>query len=111
MNKDLEALECLERIGAEKLARGELIRNDDKVEPYLNTIKQALLKAQKEHKALEIIKEKCLNVYWFKSELTLRNISYRYYVNNFGGFHNGLVVKLLDEEEFNLLKGILNDEQ
>ena len=41
-----EALECLERIGAEKLARGELIRNDDKVEPYLNTIKQALLKAQ-----------------------------------------------------------------
>lgn len=41
-----EALKCLERIGAEKLARGELIRNDDKVEPYLNTIKQALLKAQ-----------------------------------------------------------------
>ena len=43
-----EALKCLERIGAEKLARGELIRNDDKVEPYLNTIKQALLKSQEQ---------------------------------------------------------------
>lgn len=41
-----EALECLERIGAEKLARGELIRNDNKLEPYIDTIKQALLKAQ-----------------------------------------------------------------
>lgn len=58
-------------------------------------------------KALEIIKEKNVNVYWFKMELTLRNISYRYYVNNFGSFHNGLVVKLLDEEEFNLLKEVL----
>lgn len=65
-----EALECLERIGAEKLARGELIRNDDKVETYFNTIKQALLKAQepkqyvdelklveKKLKALEILKQ------------------------------------------------------
>ena len=51
-----EALECLERIGAEKLARGELIRNDDKVEPYLNTIKQALLKAQGQN---EVIVELC----------------------------------------------------
>ena len=62
---------------------------------------------EKKLKALEIIKEKCVNVYWFKSELTLRNISYRYYLTNFGCFHNGLVVKLLDEEEFNLLKEVL----
>ena len=47
-----EALECLERIGAEKLARGELIRNDDKVEPYLDTIKQALLRLGKYERIL-----------------------------------------------------------
>lgn len=32
--------EALERIGAEKLARGELIRNDSKVEPYLNILQE-----------------------------------------------------------------------
>lgn len=45
-----EALECLERLGAEKLARGQLIRNDDKIDPYINTIKQALIKAQEQKK-------------------------------------------------------------
>ena len=39
MNKSLEALE---RLGAERLARGELIRNDSKVEAYIQTIKQDL---------------------------------------------------------------------
>jgi hypothetical protein len=39
MTKELEALE---RIGAEKLARGELIRNDDRLEPYITILKQAL---------------------------------------------------------------------
>lgn len=86
------------------------IENDD-VNICLKTIKEQLPTIKQSLKALEIIKEKNVNIYWFKSELTLRNISYRYYVNNFGSFHNGLVVKLLDEEEFNLLKGILNDEQ
>lgn len=32
--------EALERLGAEKLARGELIRNDSKVEPYLSTLQE-----------------------------------------------------------------------
>ena len=32
--------EALERLGAEKLARGELIRNDNKVEPYILTLKE-----------------------------------------------------------------------
>ena len=44
-----KGLEALERLGAEKLARGELIRNDDKVENYIQSIKQDL-------EMLEIIK-------------------------------------------------------
>ena len=40
----MEGKEALERLGAEKLARGELIRNDDKVEPYINCIKQDLVR-------------------------------------------------------------------
>ena len=31
---------AIDRLGAEKLARGELIRNDSKVEPYLLAIKE-----------------------------------------------------------------------
>lgn len=50
-----EALECLDKLGAEKLSRGELIRNDDKVEPYINTIKQALLKVEKEHNSINLL--------------------------------------------------------
>lgn len=34
--------EALERLGAEKLARGELIRNDSKVEPYIECINKDL---------------------------------------------------------------------
>ncbi len=46
----MKGLDALERIGAEKLARGELIRNDSKVEPYYETI-------EKELKAFDVIKE------------------------------------------------------
>ena len=45
----MTSLEALERLGAEKLARGELIRNDNKVENYIQSIKQDL-------EVLEIIK-------------------------------------------------------
>lgn len=52
-----EALECLEKLGAEKLARGELIRNDDEVEPYLNTIKQALTTKSDKELTFDMIRE------------------------------------------------------
>ena len=123
-----EALECLERIGAEKLARGELIRNDNKLEPYISTIKQALLKAQepkqyvdelklveKKLKALEIIKEKYPNVV----EVKLCK-DYEHYKLRMSSKHDTEIVKidwndkslldylvLLTEEEFNLLKEVL----
>ena len=93
-----EALECVERIGAEKLARGELIRNDDKVEPYLNTIKQALIKAEKEHKALETIKEKCVDVFRINYYITSnRIIELEEYKRD----------RNLTEEELELLKEVL----
>ena len=100
-----EALECLERIGAEKLARGELIRNDDKVEPYFNTIKQALLKAQKEHKALEIIKEKNVAVAMLKSCGTVERYNTIAFDEERSKDKN--YARKLTEEEFNLLKEVL----
>ena len=64
MEKEIEALE---KIGAEKLARGELIRNDDKLEPYIAILKQALteLKAIKEAKPSEAMEklEEIINYY------------------------------------------------
>lgn len=53
--------EALERLGAEKLARGELIRNDSKVEPYIECIKQDLERLEaleKENKELNDVIEK-----------------------------------------------------
>ena len=80
----------------------------DKYEERYNTIKQALIKAQEQEKVLEIILEKNINFERFKSDLLIiGNFTYRYYVNNFGNYHNGIVVKLLTKEEFNLLKRYL----
>jgi hydrogenase maturation factor HypF (carbamoyltransferase family) len=45
--------EALDRLGAEKLARGELIRNDSKVESYL-LILQELVDKEKSMKVTDI---------------------------------------------------------
>lgn len=90
-----EALECLERIGAEKLARGELIRNDDKVEPYYNTIKQALLKQQEPKQYLKwenIDFSYGTKVRKVRMADTIYKIEYVYY-------DNVKEVKLLSEDE------------
>lgn len=96
-----EALECLKQIEdviETKIGLGV-------VNTYLiNIIKQALIKAQEQEKVLEIIFEKNVNVYYFKDELAFWNLSYEYYINNFSSFHNGPAIKMLDEEEFELLK-------
>lgn len=55
--ENLTGKEALERLGAEKLARGELIRNDNKVEPYINCIKQDLDKLEKLEKENLYLKE------------------------------------------------------
>lgn len=82
-------------------------------EKEFNAIKQALIKAEKEHKALEIIKKKNVSVCGFRnrvfgyhSNMTI-NDTYEYYLNYFGCYHNGFDVELLTQEEFNLLKEVL----
>ena len=72
-------------------------------------IEQALLKAQKEHKALEIIKEKNVNMFGFKRDIKQlgNRFTYKYYQCNLGNYHSGFNIQELTEEEFNLLKEIL----
>ena len=86
-------------------------------EKEFNAIKQALIKAEKELKALDIIKEKNVSAWGFinrvfgyqkkqNGNITI-NDTYEYYLNNFGCYHNGFDSELLTEEEFNLLKEVL----
>lgn len=70
-------------------------------EKEFNVIKQALLKAEKEHKALEIIKEKECDIRWFKYCIKVNSEVETY--------NNGLpeYYEKLTQEEFNLLKEVL----
>jgi hypothetical protein len=107
-----EALECLEEIRDFRYGKDKLLVCQTKMH---TTIKQALLKAQKEHKALEIIKEKYPNVVEVK---LCKN--YEYYKLRMSSKHDTEIVKidwndkslldylkLLTEEEFNLLREVL----
>ena len=68
---------------------------------------------EKSLKALEIIKEKNVNMFGFKRDIKQlgNRFTYKYYQSNLGNYHSGFDIQELTEEEFNLLKGILNDEQ
>ena len=115
MTKELEALECLD-----KLAKQIELDEDTDYWEIRNahiTVEQALLKAEKEHKALEIIKEKNISVWGFRNRvfgyqkkqncnITIDD-TYEYYLNNFGLYHNGFDSELLTQEEFDLLKEVL----
>ena len=94
-----EALECLMYLKAE-------FRDYPSA---FNSIKNALLKAQKEHKALEIIKEKNVNMFGFKRDIKQlgNRFTYKYYQSNLGNYHSGFEIQELTEEEFNLLKEAL----
>lgn len=100
MSKELEALECLECLYCEP----DDYRGNDRAKDY-NTIKQALLKSEKEHKVLEIIKEK--NVWIAK----LKSLFKRY--NNdldVLRLYNANTYKIdyqLTQEQFDLLKEVL----
>ena len=57
-----------------------VIKVKDIIEPdffwkYVKTIKQALIKAEKEHKTLETIKEKCVDVFRINYYITSNRIS------------------------------------
>lgn len=94
MSKDLEALEDIILYLNASEPKGLYCKN-------IETIQQALLKAEKEHKALEIIKEKEVDVFRFK----------KLDFDTFNQLQKSCKLPELTKEEFNLLKGILNDEQ
>ncbi len=111
MSKELEALECLEVL--EQDIKDRIILDEDRQLKLCAVIKQALLKAEKELKALEIIKKKypnevetmlCKDYEQYK----LRKSSQCYTVKidwNDKPLLDYLL--LLTEEEFNLLKEVL----
>ena len=70
----------------------------------IETIQQALLKAEKEHKALEIINEK--NVWVVRLKSLFRKSNNNLDVLRFYNAHIWVDYKLT-EEEFNLLKEVL----
>ena len=71
-----------------------------------NTIKQALLQAQKDRKALEIIKEKNVACDLFWNDFVDNGFGYHYYLEKWYKFQS-TDNKKLTEEEFNLLKEVL----
>ena len=64
---------------------------------------------EKSLKALEIIKEKNVNMFGFKRDIKQlgNRFTYKYYQSNLGNYHSGFDIQELTEEEFNLLKEIL----
>ena len=91
-----KGLDALERIGAEKLSRGELIRNDNKVEPYYKTI-------EKELKAFDIIKKKEVDIFAFTHFIKCCNDKDALKKYNDGMFEPFQLTK----EDFSLLKELL----
>ena len=64
---------------------------------------------EKSLKALEIIKEKNVNMFGFKRDIKQlgKRFTYKYYQSNLGNYHSGFNIQELTEEEFSLLKEIL----
>ena len=64
---------------------------------------------EKSLKALEIIKEKNANMFGFKRDIKQlgNRFTYKYYQSNLGNYHSGFDIQELTEEEFNLLKAVL----
>ena len=92
-SKGLEALKIVEKDceGLEQVPYGEF----------------ALI--EKSLKVLEIIKEKNVNMFGFKRDIKQlgNRFTYKYYQSNYGNYHSGFDIQELTEEEFNLLKEIL----
>ena len=72
-------------------------------------IRNAHLLVEKSLKALEIIKEKNVNMFGFKRDIKQlgNRFTYKYYQSNLGNYHSGFDIQELTEEEFDLLKEIL----
>ena len=64
---------------------------------------------EKSLKALEIIKEKNVNMFGFKRDIKQlgNRFTYKYYQSNLGNYHSGFDIQELNEEEFELLRSVL----
>ena len=64
---------------------------------------------EKSLKALEIIKEKNVNMFGFKRDIKQlgNRFTYKYYQSNLGNNHSGFDIQELTEEEFELLRSVL----
>ena len=62
-----------------------------------------------ELKAFEIIKEKNVNMFGFKRDIKQlgNRFTYKYYQSNLGNYHSGFDIQELTEEEFELLRSVL----
>lgn len=102
-----EALECLEAL--EQDIKDRTILAEDRQLKLCEIIKQALLKAQKEHEILETIKEKSSNsglcIDYLKTNKYYPNMQdYKHYCMTIREFYR------VNEETFNILKEwVLND--
>lgn len=96
-----EALKCLERYINNIIFAKDLINQKQQLLTNITIIKQALLNAEKEHKALEIINEKECDMRWFKYCIKVNSEVETY--------NNGLpeYYEKLTQEQFNLLKEVL----
>ena len=114
MNKELETLEPSKALnGLEFICK---ILNEKRIDVKwlfkkdYNTIKNALLKAQKDRKALKIIKEKRVNVGTFIHLTKILKKDYeqcKALNNTFGANICETEKEFLTKEEFNLLKEVL----
>lgn len=119
IKKSLQRLEAIDNANPSE-ALEETLRdiaydlvNDDN--PFLRDryyglldVKQALITKSKKELAFEIIKEKKIDVNQFQTSLiVMGSFTYRYYINHSEDYHTAIMVKLLEEDEFNTLKEVL----
>ena len=98
-----EALECLEEMAKYRIEYSEYLMPIKDINEY-KTIKQALLKAQKQEKALEIIKKKAVNVNTLISSIIGAIEPLEFY-------NEKVSTNLkLTKQEFELLKEVLRNE-
>ena len=110
MKKELEALEKVKITIKAELAKLDLM-GFEKIDKYnyLEQLLNELTDVEKSLKALEIIKEKEVNMFGFKRDIKQlgNRFTYKYYQSNLGNYHSGFNIQELTEEEFNTLKEVL----
>ena len=96
------ALEHFQDIKELEVADGPEITVDDLLPYKCEQVEKSL-------KALEIIKEKNVNMFGFKRDIKQlgNRFTYKYYQSNLGNYHSGFDIQELTEEEFELLRSVL----